>query len=453
MWLNLFILVTSLFVLLKASDLFIDLASSLGKRLGLKEYFIGSLIVGIGTSLPELFTSLVAVAEGSPSLVAPTVYGTIIANLGAGFGLGVLILFVWVRTDKRWFLLTRKHAYAGGVLNISQSDSDNHFVVPVMIAAFSVVLSCIMCLDNTFSRTDASIFLACYACFMFWELRRRRRSDVNEPGEAEENESISATTPKWTHTVLILTAPFTIVVLFTVGGIIVSLDQLVSPVVLLQVLIFLSSMVVFFWMAGWGVYAVIGSLVFPTYLALIGGLFFLLAVWWLFSRNSDGRRPRFGDFWTRILQRGPKMITLGFLCAAIMLVYISGVATVKVLMQVAGDLEVGGPVLAATALAVGTSLPDIVVALNIARRGLHRMLTGHILQSNIFDVFLIMGLCGLATPLTDVFTGPARLSVLFSTLMTVPLLITIRTRRINVVAASGLFAGLLLFLALVIMAA
>ena len=413
-------MVGAVFAILKTSDLFIDLARSLGKRLGLKEYFIGSLIVGIGTSLPELFTSLAAVAENSPELVAPTVYGTIIANLGAGFGLGVVVLYFWVRTDHKWYLITREHAYAGGALNLTTSGTDKNFVVPLVVAALSVVLSVLLCLDNQFSRGDAGIFVLGYVAFLSWELHRRRQGEDDASDEEESQSTQRATGLRWVYALNNLGAPVAVLILFVIVTLRPGETLIAGPI--------------------W-------DSVFLALWLLITGIFFWLYVQWRGTNLEDGSRPEFSDYTALVFGGKATIIVLFFLAASIFQTYLLGVATVKMLMALAVDLNIGGPVLAASALAVGTSLPDIAVAFNVARRGLHRMLTGHILQSNIFDVFLIMGLCGLMVPLGGVFTGSARLSLVFSLVLTVPLLLTLRTRRINLTAAIGLLAGLILFLA------
>ena len=425
MLLHLLVLVGSLYVIVKASDLFVDLASSLGKRLGLKEYFIGSLIVGVGTSLPELFTSVAAVLQDSPQLVVPAVFGTVIANLGAGFGLGVLVLFIWVQTGTRRLLITRKFAYEGGRLNISPTESDNQFVVPIVFTAVSVLLSVLLCLDNSFGRIDAGLFLIGYVGFMSWEFWRRKQAEPHASDDAEAPTTQGPQGLVWTNAVRILLAPVAALGLFVVAAI-------------------------QYWPHDHFLDNQAWDITFLASLALIIGLYVGLLLKWLASDDSNGQRLEFNVFATQVFKRWSMPIILGCLGLSIFLVYLSGMATVTVLLALAADLNIGGEVLAASALAIGTSLPDIVVALNVARRGLHRMLVGHILQSNIFDVFFIMGLCGLVQPLGSVFVGSARLSILFSALMTLPLLFTIRTRNINIAAALGLFGGWVLFLALVI---
>ena len=66
------LLPASLYAISKASDWFIDSAVGLGTKLHLKDYLIGSLIIGIGTSLPELVTSISAVLQKQPVLVSLT---------------------------------------------------------------------------------------------------------------------------------------------------------------------------------------------------------------------------------------------------------------------------------------------------------------------------------------------------------------------------------------------
>jgi cation:H+ antiporter len=87
LWVNLLVATIGLAVLIKGSDLFVDSAEKLGLVLGLSPFIIGVLILGIGTSLPELAASLVAVFSGDTSIVAGNAIGSNIANIAliAGF--------------------------------------------------------------------------------------------------------------------------------------------------------------------------------------------------------------------------------------------------------------------------------------------------------------------------------------------------------------------------------
>lgn len=89
-YLGLFIV--SLFVLLKASDWFIDSAEAIGLSLGISPFIIGVTIVAFGTSLPELATSIVSVLEGKSEIVVSTVVGSNITNIALVLGLVAVLV-------------------------------------------------------------------------------------------------------------------------------------------------------------------------------------------------------------------------------------------------------------------------------------------------------------------------------------------------------------------------
>lgn len=74
-------LVVALFVLIRGADLFVEGASQLGASLGMSGFAIGVLIVGFGTSLPELASSIAAVLQGSPEIVVANAVGSNITNI------------------------------------------------------------------------------------------------------------------------------------------------------------------------------------------------------------------------------------------------------------------------------------------------------------------------------------------------------------------------------------
>ncbi|WP_372368961.1 calcium/sodium antiporter [Candidatus Uabimicrobium sp. HlEnr_7] len=74
-------LIISLYILIKSSDVFIGSAEELGKWLSIPPFVIGVTIVALGTSLPELITSLIAVYQNSSEIVLGGVIGSNIANI------------------------------------------------------------------------------------------------------------------------------------------------------------------------------------------------------------------------------------------------------------------------------------------------------------------------------------------------------------------------------------
>jgi len=84
-WYHPFKLLTGLAAILLSSHFLVDSASSLARTFGVSEWVIGVTIVAMGTSTPELVTSLVAVLRGHYGLSAGNLIGSDIFNL-----LGVL---------------------------------------------------------------------------------------------------------------------------------------------------------------------------------------------------------------------------------------------------------------------------------------------------------------------------------------------------------------------------
>lgn len=78
-WLLVFVL--GMIGLVKGADLLLDMAKKVGERLGLSSFAIGVVIVGFGTSLPELVSSMVAQFSGASDMVAGNVVGSNITNI------------------------------------------------------------------------------------------------------------------------------------------------------------------------------------------------------------------------------------------------------------------------------------------------------------------------------------------------------------------------------------
>jgi len=79
LWVAVFI--ASLVVVVKGSDYLLVGAEKIGLRAGLSPFIVGVTIVGIGTSLPELVSSLVAVSKGVTDVVVANAVGSNIANI------------------------------------------------------------------------------------------------------------------------------------------------------------------------------------------------------------------------------------------------------------------------------------------------------------------------------------------------------------------------------------
>jgi len=85
------VFLVSLAALVKGSDWFLEGAEKIGLRLGLSSFVVGVLIVGLGTSLPELISSFAAVIKGVPEVVVANAVGSNIANILLVIGLATIV--------------------------------------------------------------------------------------------------------------------------------------------------------------------------------------------------------------------------------------------------------------------------------------------------------------------------------------------------------------------------
>lgn len=80
---------TGLVLLLVGSDWLVQSATRFSRLAGLSELVIGLTVVAVGTSLPELATSIVATARGQQELALGNIIGSNITNLSLVLGLGL----------------------------------------------------------------------------------------------------------------------------------------------------------------------------------------------------------------------------------------------------------------------------------------------------------------------------------------------------------------------------
>ena len=81
--------------------------------------------------------------------------------------------------------------------------------------------------------------------------------------------------------------------------------------------------------------------------------------------------------------------------AALVMMVLAAKYTVDSLISLAYIIGIGTSTLAATIIAVGTSLPEISVAITSAKKGHFDIVIGNILGACIFDTFIIFGMIGL----------------------------------------------------------
>lgn len=72
--------------------------------------------------------------------------------------------------------------------------------------------------------------------------------------------------------------------------------------------------------------------------------------------------------------------------------------TVQASVELASILSVGEEVVAASLIAFGTSLPELVVSISAMKRGNVEMALGNVTGSNIFNTFMVLGIPAIVAP-------------------------------------------------------
>lgn len=81
MWLAIVMVIGGLGGLVWGSDLFLDGAITLARKVGLSEAVIGIVLVAAGTSLPEFFASFISALKGKTDIAIGNILGSNIANI------------------------------------------------------------------------------------------------------------------------------------------------------------------------------------------------------------------------------------------------------------------------------------------------------------------------------------------------------------------------------------
>jgi cation:H+ antiporter len=133
--------VIGLVVLAWSADKFVDGASAIARYLGMAPLLVGMLVIGFGTSAPELVVSALAAADGSPELAVGNALGSNVANIGLILGITAILTPIIVSRGilrRELPLLLGVTLLAGALmwdLHISRADA------VVLIAALAAVMA------------------------------------------------------------------------------------------------------------------------------------------------------------------------------------------------------------------------------------------------------------------------------------------------------------------------
>lgn len=259
------VFLASLAVLVKASDYFTDSAERIGIAFGISPFIIGVTIIALGTSTPELVSSILAVMKGSSEMVAGNVMGSNVTNILLILGLSAIV--------------GKKMVTSYELANVD---------LPLFVG--SALLLSLMVLDGVFALAEALLCLALFFVYLLYAIKVERVADEARARSLEGMEAGGAVHPK---------------------------KKRLKP---------------------------------KIYLKLLLSIFFL---------------------------------------------YLGANYTVVSVVKLSGMVGIGTEIIAASAVALGTSLPELVVSIRAAAMNKPELAIGNILGSNIFNALGIMGTSAL----------------------------------------------------------
>lgn len=154
--------IAGLLLLVWSADRFVDGAAATARHFRMSPLLIGMLVVGFGTSAPEMVVSAISAFNGNPGIALGNAYGSNITNIALILGLTALLAPIAVHSQ-----IVRKE-------------------LPVLLAVTAVAAWQLW--DGMLSRWDAVGLLTLFALIMAWAVYQGMRGRPDALGIQVEDE-------------------------------------------------------------------------------------------------------------------------------------------------------------------------------------------------------------------------------------------------------------------------
>jgi cation:H+ antiporter len=153
---------SGLAMLVWGADRFVEGAASAARHWGAPPLLIGMVVVGFGTSAPEMTVSALAAVEGNPGIALGNAYGSNITNIALILGLTALVSPIAVHSQ-----VLRKE-------------------LPILIVV--TALAAYQFVDGVLSRIDAVVLLSVFAALVSWSIWQGMKKKTDALGRDMEKE-------------------------------------------------------------------------------------------------------------------------------------------------------------------------------------------------------------------------------------------------------------------------
>lgn len=137
-------IIVGLILLVWGADRFVDGAAASAGHLGMSPLLIGMIVIGFGTSAPEIVVSCLAALQGNPGVALGNAYGSNMTNIGLVLGMAAVMSPIVVSSQ-----IVRRE-------------------MPILIAVTAMAV--LQLQDRSVTRLDALLMLIAFFCVMAWTI-------------------------------------------------------------------------------------------------------------------------------------------------------------------------------------------------------------------------------------------------------------------------------------------
>lgn len=150
-------------LLVFSADKFVDGAAATAKRAGLPPLLIGMMVIGFGSSMPEMVISALSALDGNPGLALGNAFGSNIANIALILGVTALISPIAVKSTVLWRELP-------------------------LLTAITVVTAAILYIDRELDRLDGWLLIGLFLTVMGWSIYEGIKTPSDQLADAVESQ-------------------------------------------------------------------------------------------------------------------------------------------------------------------------------------------------------------------------------------------------------------------------
>ncbi len=150
-------------LLVYSADMFVDGAAASAKRFGWPPLLIGMLVIGFGSSLPEMVISALSAMQGNPSLALGNAFGSNITNIALILGVTAIISPLAVCSS----VLQRELPFLIGI---------------------TTLLAVLLYRDGSLDRIDGICLIGTFFCLMAWSIYAGLKTEKDHLGDVVAQE-------------------------------------------------------------------------------------------------------------------------------------------------------------------------------------------------------------------------------------------------------------------------